>query len=341
MNVDEKGCKKPGIGYNIILLYCLTLNTICSKFSQISELTDQRKLAMVIKSLLKLSAVCCLFIFTSIFGQVNDRTLTSGSTYVKRDSYFSKPIHLIDLPTASILRGGDLETSIRLYENGGALAKISVGISRYFMLGVAYGGTNMLGGQTVSFNKMPGVQLVYRVIEENLKLPALVVGFDSQGWGQWWTEYDTVLPDSVNKDQLAIMDNRYTVKSRGFYVMMSKAFDPSLIRVGLHGGISLSLEGRNSIGKYVDNDPTVFMAMDSQLSKDITTLFEYDFGINDEQLNGGKGFFNIGLRWALTESMFFEFVYKNILADGVDLMDGTQVPGKVRLIRFSYTSSVK
>ena len=268
-------------------------------------------------------------------GQYGDRTISSTKpNNPKQDSYFSKPIQLIDIPTASILRGGDMEGSIRLYEEGGALTKLSVGISKYFMLSVSYGGNHIIGGSSIEWNDMPGVRVAYRIIEENLKLPAVVLGFDSQGYGRWWPAMENVtsaLSDSLSNGITKLYD-RYSSKSRGFYIVVSKAIDPSLVRVGLHGGISYSLEKDQFNG---DDDPTVFMAMDAQLSKDLAAIAEYDFATNDDKLADGKGYFNVGFRWAFSNSMFLEFDFKNILAGDNDFSQ------TVRVIKFSYTGSVK
>ena len=76
--------------------------------------------------------VLIIFVFTAIsFAQFDDRTLLGSKRLpgINPDSYFSKPVQLIDLPSAGILRSGDIKTSIRLFEEGGALGKLSVGIS--------------------------------------------------------------------------------------------------------------------------------------------------------------------------------------------------------------------
>jgi hypothetical protein len=276
---------------------------------------------------------------TSAFSQYGDRTLVEGDQRLfKQDSYFSKPLRLVDYPTASILRGGDMQIGLRLQEDGGALASINVGISRYFMLGVSYGGAGIIGNQDIRWNAMPGVQLAYRLLEEDLKLPALVIGFDSQGFGDWWPTRDKKDNNYAKEDSL--LHNRYSIKSRGFYAVISKAFDPSLIRVGLHGGLSYSLEGRKEDDVYADSDPTVFIGMDAQVSKDVATIFEFDFGTNDDKLNKGKGFFNVALRWAFMDCMVLEFDFKNILGTLVVAPNGQILADRSRTIQISYTSRI-
>ncbi len=259
--------------------------------------------------------------------QIPSRSTTHGPTAEPTDNYFSKPTQLIDLPTASILRGGDLRGSIRLYEEGGVLGRLSVGISRRIMFGVSYGGGNLIGMGDVAWNKIPGVHFAYRVIEENLAMPAIVFGFDSQGYGKYWRKEDylaSVHADSVIKD-------RYSVKSRGFYVVGSKGYQ-SLWKVGLHAGINYSMERSDK-----DSDPTIFLGMDVQLSGDLAVIGEYDFAANDDRLkstNYGRGYLNAGFRWAFTNFMFLEFDVKNILSE----KDGES--NVVRILRIGYYSSI-
>ncbi len=267
---------------------------------------------------------------SSGWGQVGRRTLSqSGHKYPA--SYFTKPTNLIDLPTASILRGGDLKASLRLYEEGGMLARLSVGISRYVMFGVSYGCDHLIGGQDEHWNEMPGVHFSYRVIDESLVMPTVVIGLDTQGYGKYYTRDD--YPDSIrakiSPTQYPL--DRYANKSRGFYIVASKGYE-SLWKVGLHAGLNYSLERSDK-----DSDPDFFLGMDLQLSRDLAAIFEYDFALNDDRFretNSRKGYLNAGVRWAFQPQMFIEFDLKNILADSQGRRDF------IRILRIGYYSTV-
>lgn len=226
------------------------------------------------------------------------------------ESYFTKPVQLIDLPTAGLLQGGDLKASLRLYENGGMLTRLTVGISRKMMFGISYGGDHIIGGSKVRWNEMPGVHICYRAIEENLVVPALSLGVDTQGYGKYWRRSD--YPDTIRTDATRMLLDRYTIKSRGFYVVASKSYE-SLWKVGLHAGINYSLEQSDK-----DKDLNVFAGLDMQISRDLAVIGEYDFALNDSHLkNTGneRGYLNVGFRWAFQHNMFLEFDLRNILAD--------------------------
>ena len=283
-----------------------------------------------------------LFASATIFAQsqYSDRSLTkpSQATEYKEDSYFSKPVYLIDLPTASILRGGDLRTSLRLYEEGGALNYLSVGISNRMMFGISYGGLNILGGENVRWNPYPGVHIAYRLVEESLDMPAITVGYDWQGYGKYWELGD--YPDSTQafitehpdrKNDYLI--DRYAIKSRGFYAVISKGYT-SFFKVGLHAGINLSLEDSDG-----NTSPTLFMASDILLSRELAFVSEYDFAVNDNVkygLNDGQGYLNVGIKWAFSHQMSLEFDIKNLLGKKAN-----DKPDVRRIIKFVYHGSVQ
>lgn len=254
------------------------------------------------------------FIGTAARAQFDDRQLSGGEASAikfKQDSYFSKATELIDLPTASVLRPGDIRLGLRMYEEGGMLGKVSVGISNRIMFGVSYGGLNMIGNGEPDWNPTQGVHVSYRVMEETLALPALVIGFDSQGYGRHLKSFYNNAPRS---QQRSLSDSghydRYSIKSRGFFVVVSKGYSP-WIKMGLHAGMNLSLEQKD------DGDPTIFMAADAIISRDIAVLAEYDFATNDDKIRGGdsgKGFLNFGLRWAFYHSMYLEFAIEDLLS---------------------------
>jgi hypothetical protein len=248
-------------------------------------------------------------------GQFFKRLLSKGGQPPERienkPDYFSTPIRLIDLPTGSILEPGDFSGSLLLYEEGGALARLSTSISTRMMFGISYGGDYVIGDKIVKWNDAPSVHVVYRAIEESLVMPALVFGLDTQGYGKYWREsdYPDLKPEEI--DPTKVPFKRYTYKSRGFYAVASKSYD-SISKVGLHIGVNYSLETSDE-----DRDPNLFLGMNLQLGRDLALVSEYDFAFNSDKLalpNGSKGYLNGSVRWAFQPNMFLEFAAKNLLA---------------------------
>ncbi len=278
----------------------------------------------------------CVVIVTSGHAQIDPRSTYPASGEVQsQDKYLTRPIQLIDLPTASILAGGDLRTGIRVYEGGSILARLSVGISNRLMFGVSFTGEHLIGGEDIKWSEMPGVHFAYRVIEEDLRLPAIVLGIDTQGYGKYWRKDDYRDPENpdvpVEVSNSDVLLDRYSFKARGFYCLVSKGYQ-SIRRVGLHAGVSMSTERRDS-----DNDPTLFMGSDIELIHDIIALVEYDFATNDDKItsaNSGRGYLNMGLRWAFTRGMTIEFDLKNILSNN------KAVTGRRRILKISFHGSI-
>ncbi len=204
-----------------------------------------------------------------------------------------QPLELIDLPTAGMLARGSYVTGIRLYPNGGVLGELKIGLSDRFYLGVSFGGENIIGEGKINWNPEPGLQFAYRIIDENIVLPAVAVGYNSQGFGPYLKDL-----------------KRYTIKSRGFYAVASKNY-AFLGDLSFHGGINYSLEREDG-----DSDANLFAGIMKSLNPDLTLLAEYDFAINDNNINSlgsGKGYLNIGVRWLFASRLSIQFQLKNVL----------------------------
>ncbi len=204
-----------------------------------------------------------------------------------------QPTLLIDTPTAGTLDRGSYTVGLRLYPYGGVLGSISVGLSARATFGVSFGGENIIGEGNVHWNPAPGVHVRYRIIDENIVLPAVTVGFNSQGYGAYLKDL-----------------KRYMVKSRGFFVVASKNY-AFLGDLSFHGGANYSLETHDG-----DSDLNFFAGVIKSLNPDLWFVAEYDFAINDNEdnsLGSGKGYLNAALRWIFAKQLYVQFSLKNIL----------------------------
>jgi hypothetical protein len=212
---------------------------------------------------------------------------------------------LVDLPTAGMLEPGSYAVGLRMYAGGGVLGEISVGLMKSFMFGVSYGGENMLGEGDMDWNPDPGVFVRLRLFTENIRLqPAIVVGFDSQGFGRYKPDF-----------------KRYEYKSRGLYVVTSKYYGftrrptANSLTLGLHLGLNWSPEGGSK-----DDESNLFLGADLILNTEFRVAAEYDFAVNDNEnedyFGSGNGFLNMSLQWMFAHTLVMEFSVKNILKNG-------------------------
>jgi len=221
-----------------------------------------------------------------------------------------EPIVLIDFPTAGTLLRGSFNAHLRAYANGGILGGVDVGLTDRFMIGLSYGGTNVIGTGPVNGNPQVGAHVRYRLIEEDYTIPAITMGYNSQGFGAYI--------DSTK---------RYQNKSVGVFAAVSKNYE-FLGLMGLHGGINYSFENGDG-----DKDLNFFAGIDKSLNPELALVAEYDFAINDNNarsVGSGKGYLNAGIKWVFAGKLRIDFILKNILKNTDKFSDIS------REIRISY-----
>ncbi len=188
---------------------------------------------------------------------------------------------LIDLPSAGILEKGYVGVSLDVLPYGVLISKIEVGVFDNFSFGISFGGENIIGSGTISWYKLPGVNVRARLMDETEGLPALTLGFDSQGKGLYFDSY-----------------NRYEIKSPGFYAAVAKNFE-FLGYLSVHGIANYSLERNDG-----DKDLNLGVGIEKTIGSRVSVIAEYNFGVNDNNgsaLGAGNGYMNMGVRWSVGE----------------------------------------
>jgi len=211
-----------------------------------------------------------------------------------------QPRMLVDCPTAGLLPRGSFDFDIRIYPEGGLIFGLDVGLMRRFMVGMSFGGENVIGEGEPDWNPRIEFAAKYRLINESWSFPALVIGYDSQGDGA----YD----DSLD---------RYVYKSKGFYAVMSKGYAMGEVPVAFHAGANYSLENDDE-----DKDVSVFFGADIRFGENLGVVAEYDLGANDDKakelFGRGYGYLNVGAQWIFSERLFLQFNLKNLLLNRKD-----------------------
>jgi hypothetical protein len=209
-----------------------------------------------------------------------------------------QPRRLIERPTANMLPKGNVDLDLRVFTEGGILGGIGIGLMDRFTLGFSFGGTQIIGSKEIDWNPRVEFAGKYLLFEEARSLPAIVVGFESQGYGAY--------NDSLKS---------YATKSAGFFVSATRSYQTFLGAVGLHGGINLSLENDDG-----DRDPSGYIGVDKSLNDQISILAEYNLRTNQ---NGSRSFtlddghLNVAIRWTFNRQLDLELDMKNLLRDEV------------------------
>ena len=232
---------------------------------------------------------------------------------------------LIDTPTAYMLPRGAFDLDFRTFPQGGVQAAIDIGLARRFQLGLGYGGARILSEETPKWNPKIEFRIRYMLVEEYAALPQISVGFSSMGYGLF-QEKDS----SIGYDE-----DRYLVKSMGFYMSFSKRYPIYSSYVSLSGGINYSLEND------IDSDPNLFLGSLVNLGYNMIYTAEYDFAINDNKRRGnfgrGRGYLNMGLSWFITNELQLEIDFRNLLLNRSDMAnEDLVIDREVRLVYLQF-----
>ncbi|MHB2155102.1 hypothetical protein ACX8XN_11960 [Calditrichota bacterium GD2] len=221
-----------------------------------------------------------------------------------------KSISIIDCPSAATLERGSFLGVLYMYNNGGMLGYLDVGVTNRMMFGISYGGTNLIGSGSVDWNPQVAVNIRYRLIDEALAFPAIAVGYDGQGFGRYI--------DSLE---------RYEAKSKGLYAVASKSFN-FLGTLAFHGGINYSFERKDN-----DKDLNAFIGVEKSINTELSLFAEYDLAMNDntgKSIGKGNGYLNAAIKWTFQKKLQIDFIWKNILKNN------SLLQGSGREIRISY-----
>jgi len=229
------------------------------------------------------------------------------------ESYFGiQPRILIDAPTAWTLPRGSFDLSLRVFPNGGIIGATNIGLSNRFMLGISYGAEAIIANTGANWNPKIEFNIKLRLIDEAYYLPAIAVGFVSQGYGSYNDE-----------------NERYAYKSKGFYAVATRSLYLYDLSLGGHAGINFTMEDNDG-----DKDPSLFFGIDTQFTNDIAIVAEYDLALNDDKGNNGfgrgRGYLNLSIKWLYSENLELEAVFKNLL-DNRENIDSFS-----RGLRFTY-----
>ncbi|MDQ7052908.1 MAG: hypothetical protein Q9P14_08460 [candidate division KSB1 bacterium] len=225
------------------------------------------------------------FWLTLLIGLVPSALLAQGVNVLPR--------YIIDYPIAYSLPRASFDVTMRVFPQGGALTSIDVGMNDRLMFGVSFGGINIIGEGDIVWQPFAGANFRYRLLTETFTMPALAVGFDSQGHGAYNDEA-----------------GRFERKSTGFFIVASKNYDV-MTRLSFHVGTNYSLETADG-----DRSINLFTGADLGITPELSVLGEYDFALNDNadnSLGSGKGYLNLGLRYNIKNVVYFEVYLIDLL----------------------------
>jgi len=239
----------------------------------------------------------------------------------------AREIDLIDCPTADVLIKRNFRIITRVFHRGGLLLQGQLGLFERFSLGISCGGTDVISDTDPLWNPRMEFMVRYRLIDEDIIIPAVALGFESQGHGNF-----------------SGLHNRYDSKSKGLYAVATKGF-ARLMGLRAHFGINYNnYEGDNGENSNDSDDSTsenaakpsylrngnhedetnddlqslnAFAAVDFAFNPQVMGIIEYDVANNDnrrDDLYGdGGGYLNAGVRWRISREFLCDFGFRDLL----------------------------
>lgn len=220
---------------------------------------------------------------------------------------------LIDNPTAGILQKGTFDFDMCLYGEGGVLLALNMGMLDRLNLGASFGGVRIISDASPDWNGRPELALKYRLMDETVSWPAIVLGYAGQGHGRWLEKVD---PDG-DSTTVDVPVDRYEVKAKGFYAALGKNYlVGNMGLMGLHLGANV-----NPMENDDDAGLNVWIGVDKAVNDELSIIAEYDFAWDDVKtgLSSTKGFLNAGVRWALADRLSMELDFRDVLKNRKDV----------------------
>jgi len=206
---------------------------------------------------------------------------------------------VVDMPTAGVLPRGAISAYSLFFTNGGVMIYLDAAPFENFNFGISYSGTNILGEGNVEFQDIPGINIRWRLIDETLVLPAVLIGFSNQGRGKYYESYE-----------------RFQTLFPGVYGAASKSFKWFLGNFALHGGINYSWE--QPTDQYY---PNVWFGFEHSIGGSGSLIVELNPNIADtgEEMMIKSSLLNAQLRWSVTKGLTLEFIMRDLLNHTKDI----------------------
>jgi len=194
-------------------------------------------------------------------------------------------VDLIDTPTPEITGQGGYNVNFRFYSmetdggsnKNGLLVGLFFGVLEHMNLGVYLDTENIIGNNDIKLRR-PRLFVKFRLFSGTVHLPAIGVGYDDQGYG----EYE---------------DGKYEQREKGFFIVLCKEnFLPNLeVSVGVNGYDFDRFRVRG------------FVSFFSKMYENVIPMLEFD------NLGGGReNRINVGIRYFITPSLNIEIDGRDI-----------------------------
>ncbi|MEN9979650.1 MAG: hypothetical protein ABIK38_04815 [candidate division WOR-3 bacterium] len=194
-------------------------------------------------------------------------------------------LYHIDSPVPISLTHGEYYAGLRLWGEGGVLARFGVGLFDRLTMGMSYSANHIIGGSTPELSR-PRPELFARVaiFREAGYVPDLTFGFESQGY------------DYCDNEE-------FTVREKGVYLALGKTIEASRTYAEL--GVNW-WRGFNG-----------FIVLNQLLPGNVELIAEYDPALNDLPPDNRwrGGWLNFGIAWTFQERVRLGLALRDLLGN--------------------------
>jgi hypothetical protein len=202
-------------------------------------------------------------------------------------------LYYLDHPVPVSLKHGEFMVAGRLQSAGGIMARAGVGLFDRLTLGLSYSVDSFFGPKPLSFPPLAAMGFQARLLglEEGEINPAIMVGYESQGYDGYQTDKE-----------------RFVTLPPGGYLVLGKTIWPSRTDISI---------GANYLPPYTETSPSGFdghIAVREFYFPDWDFILEYDLALNDHGGRLATGLFNFAIARTINGNVALKLALRDILS---------------------------
>lgn len=200
--------------------------------------------------------------------------------------------YVVDMPTAGVIPKGTFSIYGLAYTSGGTLIYFDTAPFENFNIGLSFSGTNILGEGDIIFQKLPGINIRWRIVNETNVFPAILVGVSNQGRGIYYKNLD-----------------RFQTFFPGIFASVSKTFKWPLGILSAHGGLNSSWEQPG--GKLY---PNLWVGFEHTIGNSASLNMEFNPNYTDSNSDvmSNSMLLNAQLRLSLSRGITLELIARDL-----------------------------
>ncbi len=205
-------------------------------------------------------------------------------------------LSIVDMPTARILPTKAYRVSGLIMQESGLMAQFNYGLTKNVNLGFSYSSMPLFGDGDPILQSLLLFEVRARLFSETQNRPAIAIGVNSQGLGQWENR------------------RRFEFNAPGVYLTASKNFkwEPGIFT--LHGGINYPI-----MPSPYSQVPGGFIGVEQSVYKNVTLAAEYIGTWNEDPLYmSNKGILNCAVKYSPFKGVNISLQFRDLLESRAD-----------------------